>query len=70
MTWVLTLHLLGAMTSVSCGAPSARLLARAERDELIRERDRLLREVRPDVGPPPGVERWAPVDATVVLAQF
>jgi hypothetical protein len=44
--------------------------AKAERDELIRERDRLQREVRPEVAPPPGVERWAPVEATVVLAQF
>lgn len=62
MTWVLTLQRLSAMTSVSSGAPSARLLARAD----------VARPVDPALAlaPPPGVERWAPVEATLVLAQF
>ncbi len=60
MTWVLILQRLSAMTSVASGAPSARLLARAD----------VARPVDPALALAPGVECWAPVEATLVLAQF
>jgi hypothetical protein len=45
--------------------------ARAERDELMRERDRLKRELETTTPPSiPGVERWPTLAPQVLLARF
>ncbi len=55
--------LIGGLVAGSNAAAAARM----ERDELIREREKLERLGLP---PPPGVERWTPATPTVTLVRF